>query len=69
MSELSRGQHVVFFQGRRPMKGVVEEVQDDGRVVLVVKTDGGATRIIKDGDEVKPVEEVKGKQARIRFHD
>lgn len=67
MSNLSRGKVVVFFNGRRPMRGVVEETQDDGRVVVLIKTEGGTTRVLKDEDEVRPVEEVSGKKARIRF--
>ena len=64
---MNRGDWVVFFQGRRPMRGQVEEIQDDGRVVVLVKTEGGITRILKDADEIKALEEVKGKRAKIRF--
>ena len=64
---MDKGTQVVFFQGRRPLRGQVEEVQEDGRVVVLVKTDGGITRILKDEDEVKPLNEVKGKHAKIRF--
>lgn len=67
MSEVSPGQLVVFFNGRRPMKGKVEEIQEDGRVVVLIKTDGGTTRVLKDADEIKPFNDVKGQKAKIRF--
>lgn len=62
-----KGSKVAFFHGRRPMLGTVEEIQDDGRVVVIVKSGDGAVRILKDADEVRPYSEVRGKKAKIRF--
>ncbi len=67
MSEVSKGEKVVFYNGRRPMTGTVEEVQDDGRIVLAVSNSGFITKIVKDSDEVRPLREVKGKHASIKF--
>ena len=69
MSDVSRGEKVVFYNGRRPMTGVVAEVQDDGRVVLAVSNNGFVTNIVKDLDEVKALKEVKGRHASIKFVD
>ena len=57
------GTKVSFFQGRRAMLGTVEEVQEDGR--LVVNSNG--MRLVKDEDEIRAYSSVKGKKARIRF--
>ena len=67
MSEVSKGEKVVFFNGRRPMTGIVEEIQDDGRVLLAVTQSGFVTHIVKDADEVRALSEVKGKHASIKF--
>ena len=64
---MNKGTQVVFFHGRKPMRGQVEEVQDDGRVVVLVKSGDGIIRILKDEDEIKSYDEVKGKHAKIRF--
>jgi hypothetical protein len=65
----SIGEKVVFFNGRRPMIGRVLSRQDDGNLVILVETQGGSTRLLKEEDEVKPFSEVKGKKANIRFQD
>jgi len=63
----SKGSKVAFFHGRRPMIGQVEEVQDDGQVVVLVKSGDGTVRLLKDADEIRPYGDVKGKHAKIRF--
>ena len=67
MSDFRRGDQVVFFHGRSPKRGQVEEVQEDDRIVVLIKTDGGLVRMLKDDDELKKVEDVQGKHAVIRF--
>ena len=49
------------------MIGQVEEVQDDGQVVVLVKSGDGTVRLLKDADEIRPYGDVKGKHAKIRF--
>ncbi len=67
LSEFSRGDRVVFFHGRSPHQGQVEEIQEDGRIVVLIKAGDSTVRILKDEDEIKSYSEVKGKHARIRF--
>ena len=67
MSHVNKGEKVVFYQGRRPMTGVVEEIQDDGSVLIGVSNNGFTTRIVKESDEVRALREVKGRHASIKF--
>lgn len=58
-----KGEKVSFFQGRRPMIGTIESIQDDGRIAI----NANGQLVVKDDDEVRPYSELKGKAAKIRF--
>ena len=62
---LSVGDQVLFFQGRRPLRGKISEVQEDGR--YLIQTSLGP--IVKDRDELKPVEALGRGKAHIRFRE
>jgi hypothetical protein len=65
--DLSKGQAVVFFNGRRPMRGVIKDIIDNGNYVVTVNSNGGQIELVKPPEELKPFSAVKGKKARIRF--
>lgn len=62
-----KGQDVVFFNGRRPMRGIVTDKLDGDQYVVSVKSNGGTLEIVKPADELKSYQDVKGQKARIRF--
>ena len=64
---LRKGDKVFFYQGRRPRKGIVDEVLEDDRIVINIQTSKGTSQVILDEDQVKPFEEVSGKNSVIRF--
>ncbi len=62
-----KGQEVVFFNGRRPMRGKIVDKLEGDQYVIYVKSNGGELEIVKPANELKAYQDVKGQKARIRF--
>ena len=67
MSDIRKGVPVAFFNGLKPMRGVVSEIQDDGRIVVEVSNNGGSSLIVKDEEELRAFSDLKGRSAHVRF--
>ena len=67
MDDFRRGQSVVFFNGRRPMRGTIKESLEGDQYIVQVRSNGGVLEIVKPANELKSFEAVKGKKATIRF--
>ncbi len=67
MSEIRKGLKVAFFNGLKPMTGVVSEIQEDGRIVVEVSSNGGSSLIVKDEEELRAFSDLQGRNAHVRF--
>ena len=61
------GTIVSYFQGRRPRKAEVVEVQEDGRLLIAQKSGGFISKHVIDAEDATPISSLKGKKVKIRY--